>query len=151
MARHKNMKTPIQAANKWSAGMMGASQTITDGVNATTVSPGVQAAKRADYWLAQLTAAKKKWTDAMNAMTLSSWQNGMISKGIPRIAGGINGGMMMYQTWLEQFLPAVQSTLGQLNQTTPRQKGNLQVAAQRAMAIWTLAQKQSAAYKRSGK
>jgi len=85
--------------------MQAAGQQITEGVNAVTVAPGVQAAKQAQTWIAKLQASVPKWTKNVAAVSLSDWQQAMITRGIPNISAGVTAKQGNYAAFAAKFYP----------------------------------------------
>jgi hypothetical protein len=100
---------PQTVAAKWSRNLGQAGQSITDGVNAVTTSPGQLAAAQVQKWLAAINASAAKWQRNVGALSLSQWQQAMINKGVPRIVAGATGGEPNMQAFMTQFLPYLQT------------------------------------------
>lgn len=101
--------TSAQVAAKWQQRLSGATQQITDGVNAVTQAPGAKAAAAKATWLQQVQANADKWARNVAAVSLDQWKSDMINKGIPRIATGAQAGQAKVQTFMDSFLPYVQA------------------------------------------
>lgn len=117
-------------ANKWAQRLSGAGQAITDGVQAVQKAPGAAAAAQADVWLQNLQASREKWIRNVSAVSLQSWQNAMITKGVPRIAGGATAAVPKMTAFMNQWLPY--EAAGR-NALPPR--GNIQQNIQRAVQM----------------
>lgn len=96
---------PTQAASKWSAGMAGATQAYTDGINNVKVAPGQLAAAQANTWVANVTAAKNTFATRVASVSLQSWQSSAVNKGAPRLASGASAAEPKFQSFLNNFLP----------------------------------------------
>jgi hypothetical protein len=108
---------PLNSASataKWVKGLQGATQQITDGVNAVTVAPGVSAAKQVQTWLARIQASAPKWQANVAAVSLGEWQQAMITTGIPRIAQGAQAKQGKYQAFADKFFPYLQQGVSQV-------------------------------------
>jgi len=114
--------SPMQAASNWVNGMQNATQKMTAGVAAVTVSPTSLAAQAVDRMVAgiQAAAASGKIAAALNSVSLQDWQSAMTTKGIPRVAQGATNAKSKMQNFLQQFLPYLQAGVQQMNASTPR-------------------------------
>ena len=86
---------------------------ITKGVQGVTESPMVKAAAKADKMLAGVTEAVTtgKWAQRLKAVPLETWKDKFITKGVPRIAAGIDAAADKVEDFAGQLLPHV--TAGQ--------------------------------------
>jgi len=110
---------PAKVAQKWSTNLGGATQAITDGVNAVTQAPGAKAAAQADVWLAKLQASRDKWVRNVSAVSLGQWQQAMTTKGVQRIGAGASAAIPKMTAFMSQWLPYEQAGVQQL-QSMPR-------------------------------
>ncbi len=101
----KTARDPTQAANLWAQHMAAAGPQITAGVNAGTGSPGQLAAAQKNHWLAAVTSAADHWAAALHAMSLQTWQQAMITKGIPRIQQSAQQALPKVQAFLAAWIP----------------------------------------------
>ena len=103
-------------ANKWLANLQNAQQTMTQGVQAVTVAPGVAAAAQAPLMQARIVAAIQsgKWARNVAAVSLSQWQQAMIQTGIPRVTQGAQDKLPKVQAFLTKFLPFVANVKSQI-------------------------------------
>lgn len=110
------MKNPAAIAKKWSQRLQSASQEMADGVNAVTVAPGVQAAKKKETMKARLLEAinNGKWERNVAAVPLGDWQQDMISRGIPRAMQGAAEAEPKMQAFMDELLPYVENCQRQI-------------------------------------
>lgn len=124
--------TPQQYADRWTSGLSGSTQKITDGVNAITISPTTQAAAAQAKMLQNLTAAVQsgKWANNLKKVTLADWKTAMLEKGVPRISGGATAANSKMAAFAQQLLP-YEATL----QATVRAMPNLTLDNAKARAV----------------
>jgi len=123
---------PAAVANKWATRLSGATQAITDGVNAVTQAPGAKAAAQADVWLAKLQASRDKWVRNVSAVTLGQWQTAMTTKGVQRIATGAQAAVPKMTAFMSQWLPFEQAGVQQL---ASQPRGTIDQNIQRAITM----------------
>lgn len=140
------MPSPATAATNWANGMSNATAKITAGVNAVSVAPTQLAAQAANRMLAGIQAAVSsgKWQARLQAVTLQDWQQAMLNKGVPRVASGAQAAKPKFQTFLQQFLPYLQTGVQQMNAQQPR--GDLEANIARA----TFMMRYNASFKQTG-
>lgn len=114
-------QTPDQIAARWAQGLASATQKITDGVNAVTVSPGQAASRQKAVYIANVNANADKWAAKVAAVSVQQWQQATVTKGIPRIATGAAASQPKFATFMGQLLPYISRQVAAL---PPR--GNLQ-------------------------
>lgn len=124
--------TPQQYADRWTTGLSGSTQKITDGVNSITVSPTTQAAAAQAKMLQNLTAAVNsgKWANNLKKVTLADWKTAMLDKGVPRISTGATAANGKMAAFAQQLLP-YEATL----QQTVRAMPNLTLTDAKARAV----------------
>lgn len=115
--------TAQELADRWTAGLSGATQQISDGIDRVTVSPTSQAAKAKTKMLQNLTAAVNsgKWEAGLNRVSLADWQTAMKEKGVPRIAQGAaaaNGKMAQFAAQLIPYENQLQATINNMPSLT---------------------------------
>ncbi len=104
------------ASAKWLSHLSQATPEITAGVNRVTKAPGAAAAAQSQKWLARVTAAQAKWASRVGAVSLASWQQSMINVGIPRVAQGAQQKQDKFTTFMNQFLPFLQTGVTKIEQ-----------------------------------
>lgn len=124
--------TADQIAAKWSQNLSGATTTITTGVQAVTTPPGQAAARQKSAYVNGVNANQDVWAKNVAAVPLSTWQQDMVNKGIPRIATGAQAAQPKMTTVMSKLLPAISNAV---NALPPR--GTLAQNLQRANAFAT--------------
>lgn len=81
------------------------------GVSRVAVSPTAEAAKKKDKMLRNITESinNGKWERGLLKVSKEEWQEKMISKGIPRIAAGIDGAKAKVIDFATKLLPHIDS------------------------------------------
>lgn len=104
--------TPDEFAARWGTQLKGSIERIREGIQRVDVAPGKAAAAAADKWQASISSAatKEKWRRRIGAVTLEEWQSAMISKGLIRIASGVDAAQGKMATY-GALLIAHQNTL----------------------------------------
>lgn len=95
--------------DKWGRRLNAAGTDITSGVKRVTQAPGVAAAAAQSLMLQRITEAITSglWAKNVSAVSLSTWQNDMIQKGIPRIGAGITAAQASKTQVIANLLTAV--------------------------------------------
>ena len=104
--------TPKEAQEKHARNLKASVPDITLGVDRVTEAPGKKAAAKADKMLARLTESVRDgtWAARVGAVTLEDWKTHMKTKGIPRIAAGIDGAAAKTEDFFSQLF-SYQDTL----------------------------------------
>jgi hypothetical protein len=119
MARQAR-KSAQQVAQKWGTNLANSTQTMTNGINGVTVSPGQLAAANSTAYLQGVQANVQKWQSKLQAMPLSTWQNAMKTKGIPRVQQAAATDQPKVQTAFGPLLDFVYNLRDQVNSSMPR-------------------------------
>lgn len=84
--------TPQEAREKWARRLKASIPDIEAGVDRVTEAPGKKAAAKADKMLAGITEAVRDgtWARRVGAVSLEEWKSKMKSKGVGRIAAGVD-------------------------------------------------------------
>jgi len=105
------MRSASEIADSWAASFANPTTQakIKSGVQAVTVSPPQKAALHLDRYLIGTAEAVNsgQMAASLNAVSLSSWQNDMLTKGVPRIASGAQAAKPKMVKFLTAFLPHV--------------------------------------------
>jgi hypothetical protein len=104
-------KSPASVANKWQNRTKAAVNEMKAGVDAVTTAPGQQAAAAADVWQQRLQQAETldKFRRNVGAVSLQQWKDAMTSKGVQRVAAGVDAATPTFTQFMTDFLPHVQS------------------------------------------
>lgn len=135
--------TPDQAAQRWAAGMSGASQKMRDGVQSVTTAPGAKAARNADAYVAGVQRSLDKWRQNVAKVSLSDWQQAFIDKGLARVGAGATAAVPKFTQFMAEFLPHVAAGAEQVRNMP---KGGVDNGIARAVAMI----RHNAAFKRRG-
>lgn len=106
--------TPQEAAAKWRQNLSASTQAIQQGVQNTTVAPGQAAARQQAQYIAGVQASAQKWATNVSKVSLSDWQQSMIQKGLPRIAGGATAAEGDFTDFMTKLLPYQNNLKGTL-------------------------------------
>lgn len=108
--------TPKQAQEKWANRLKSASREIADGVDRVREAPGVKAAQKADKMLAGITRSinEGKWQQNVAAVSLDDWKAAMKTKGVPRIAQGVDGAAGKQQKFFTELFAFQEGLQGEV-------------------------------------
>lgn len=89
---------------------------IQRGVERVTTAPGKQAAAKQAKMKANINKAidSGKWAKKVSAVSVSDWQQKTITKGIPRIASGIDAAADKVTAFASKLLPAVDAAVAKI-------------------------------------
>ena len=115
--------TPEEGAKKLIANARAAAPHIADQVRKVTTAPTATAATKLDKMRTNFNAAidSGKVQAGLQRVSLSDWQNAMITKGVPRIAQGLEQAESKIVEFNRQFYPyleRVQSEVSAMPDTT---------------------------------
>lgn len=122
--------TADQVAQDWAAHLAAASDKIQRGVMAVSTAPGVAAARQKGAYVQNVTASADKWASRVASVSAGEWQQAVVSKGLPRIAGGAQAAQPKFAAFMTQLLPHVQSSVASLPA-----RGNLEQNIARSAAF----------------
>lgn len=122
-------KNAANVAKKWQQNFSGSTATVQQGVQSVTVAPGQQAAAAQATMRSRILQAidSGKWAANVSAVSLQSWQNSMLTTGVPRMADGATKGLPKMQAFMQQWLPFVynaQQQVKQMPNATPQDRIN---------------------------
>jgi hypothetical protein len=105
MARFSPDEVAVKHANRLKAAM----EDMRKGVERVTTAPTAQAAAAQDKMKAKLTEAidSGRWSKNLRAVSLEDWRSKMTSKGIPRVAAGIDAARDKQVEFYGKLLPAI--------------------------------------------
>jgi hypothetical protein len=110
-----------QWLDKWSRRLTAAGPDISAGVDRTTKDPGALAAAALPQWQAKMNDPNtgKTWAQNVSKVGAASWKDAMKTKGIPRLATGVQRASTTKQARITSLLSAVDAAVADAN-ATPR-------------------------------
>lgn len=110
--------TGQQWAEKWGRRLKGSTQDIASGIARVSEAPGVAAAKQAGTMLTNLAARVQDgtWQKNVAGVSLQDWQKAATTKGVPRIAAGVDQAMPNAAAMADRLLSAVDQAVAIANQ-----------------------------------
>lgn len=111
--------TAQEYADKWGRRTKAATEDMRRGIRNTTVAPGAAAAKQVQLMKQNLMKSLEDgtWERAVAGVSLQEWQDKMETKGIPRVAAGIDASLPSQVAMAEQLLADVDSAVSEVNKT----------------------------------
>lgn len=99
--------TPQEAREKHARRLKGATADIAAGVERVTEAPGKQAAAKQEKMRANLIESidSGKWASRVASVSVEEWRDQMKTKGIPRIAAGVDGAADKIEDFFGQLFP----------------------------------------------
>jgi len=96
--------SPQEIAEKQAQRLKASTADIERGISRVTEAPGMKAGAAQDKMLRNLTEAVNsgKWKERVESVSLDDWKSSAISKGIPRIAAGIDQAIPLMAQFHEQ-------------------------------------------------
>jgi len=93
-------------ADKWARRTKGATADLKRGIEKTTVSPSQEAIKKEQKMKTNLMEAIEsgKWKRGLEGYSLEDWKADMTSKGIGRVAGGVDSAQASQQEFAQKLL-----------------------------------------------
>ena len=102
---------PAEFVEKHARRLKGATEDIRRGIQRVDVAPGIKAAAKQDKMKAKLVASidDGTWANRVKAVSLEDWKRKAETKGLARIATGIDEAAPKVLNFAEQLLPAVEA------------------------------------------
>lgn len=102
-----------EVTEKHARRLKGAIEDMRIGIEKVSVAPTAQAAAKQDKMKAKINAAidSGKWANGLRAVSLEEWKGKITSKGLPRIASGIDGATAKVEKFYSQLLPHIDRTV----------------------------------------
>lgn len=112
-----NGMTPQELADKWARRLKGSIDDIRAGVERVQEAPGKAAAAKADKWQQRISeaATRDKWARRVGAVSLDDWKQAITTKGLSRIAAGVDGAQSKMERFAEQLLTHQASLQSQIS------------------------------------
>lgn len=111
--------TAQEFAEKWGRRLKGAGTDIQNGVRRVTEAPGVAAARQANVMLQNLQArvSDGTWARRVAGVSLEDWKTATLTKGVQRIAAGVDGAQAKVSAMAGPLLAAVDTAVAEANRT----------------------------------
>lgn len=108
--------TPQEFREKQARRLKGAIEDIRAGIERVSTAPTAQAAAKQEKMVANLTQAVQsgKWAARLKKVTLEDWKAATATKGLPRIASGIDGAAAKVEDFAAQLLSYEDQVLAQI-------------------------------------
>lgn len=105
--------TAKEVQEKHGRRLKGAIDDMRQGIARVTVSPTALAAAKQDKMKSKLNAAidSGKWAAGLKAVSLDEWKDKITTKGLPRVAAGIDGAAAKVEKFYDQLLPHIDKTV----------------------------------------
>lgn len=101
------VKSASAVAEKWVRNLGAAGQTIREGVQSVTESPGEAAIRQKDNYIAgvQRAFSDGSYERGLRSFSLDDWKRAMVDKGLSRVAAGATAAKGKVQDFLQAWLP----------------------------------------------
>lgn len=111
--------TAQEYVEDWSRNLKGATERIKRGINRVTEAPGAKAAAQKELLKMKLIEAidSGKWSERVAGVTLDEWKDKILSKGVNRIAAGVDAAKSKQVAMAGNLLAAVDSAVAEANRT----------------------------------
>ena len=126
--------TPAEYVEKWTRRTKGATEDYRRGIEKVSEAPGEAAARQADMMLANITRAIQDgtWANQVRRVSLAEWKEKTLTKGVGRIAAGVDAAANKQQAMAQELLAAVDDVS---NQVRGMPKGTLEDGINRMVAF----------------
>jgi hypothetical protein len=116
VAKSKVRLTAAEFREKHARRTKAATADMAEGVKRVTVAPGKLAAAKEDKMKQNLVASidSGKWRERVAAVDLGEWQDKMLTKGVGRVAAGIDGAGDRVENFAGQLISHQNSLLGKI-------------------------------------
>lgn len=111
--------TPDEYVNKWGRRLKGATQDIRAGIDRVTIAPGVKAAAQQETMRRKLNESidDGTWSASVKAVTVDQWKDAAKSKGVDRIAAGVDSALPRQAAMAGKLLAAVDAAKAEADKT----------------------------------
>lgn len=98
-----------EVTEKHARRLKGAVEDMRVGIEKVTSSPTAAAAAKQDKMRAKIVASidSGKWAAGLRAVSLEEWKDKITTKGLPRVASGIDGAAAKVEKFYTQLLPHI--------------------------------------------
>jgi hypothetical protein len=109
--------TPQEYAEKWGRRLKGSTEDIRRGVDRVTESPGAAAVRAQDLMIQRLMESIQNgtWAAQLSKMTAEDWKQALKTKGLGRIAAGVDAAQASQVDMAQQLLAAVDAASSKAN------------------------------------
>ena len=103
-----------EVTEKHARRLKGAVEDMRVGIEKVTSSPTAAAAAKQDKMRAKIVASidSGKWAAGLRAVSLEEWKDKITTKGLPRVASGIDGAAAKVEKFYTQLLPHIDRVQG---------------------------------------
>ena len=103
--------SPSEVTEKHARRLKGSIEDMRAGIARVTSSPTAAAAAKQDKMKAKINAAidSGKWAAGLRAVSLEEWKDKVTTKGLPRVAAGIDAASGKVEKFYTQLLPHIDS------------------------------------------
>lgn len=126
--------SPTEFADKWGRRLKAAGPDIQNGIKRVQTAPGQLAAQQAQTMLTNLAARVNdgSWAKAVSRVSLADWQTAALTKGVGRIAAGVDAAQNKVAAMAGPLLQAVDAAVAETDRT-PR--GDVETNINRAVTF----------------